>query len=113
MLFHQGRNMFHCCLNWRCHVILFWDELDVEIKAPEACVKIEENDGIYFRIYTEELFLGFSENYALCTKSMKEHGIVVLQTIFIAGKKLKSFQKLAGDFPGDFIMEMPIKGVLC
>lgn len=77
------KRVFYRCYVMRditcCHIILFWDDLDIEIKASEAYVKIEQNDGIYFRIYTEKLFLGFWENYALCTTSMKEHGIVLLQ----------------------------------
>lgn len=97
-----------CCLSWCCHIILFSDELDIEIKAPDACLKIEENDGIYFRIYAKELFLDVSENDALCTKYMKEHGIATSHS-FIAAMKLQSFRKLAEDFPGDFIKEMLIK----
>lgn len=69
--------MFPCCPEW-CY-ILFWDGSDIELKAPEGCVRAEERDGIYFRIYTEELVLGFPESGALCTESLKEHGIVLLQ----------------------------------
>lgn len=59
--------------------ILFWDRSDIELKASEDCVRAEENDGIYFRIYTEELVLSFPGSGALCIESLKEHVIVLLQ----------------------------------
>jgi len=46
------------------YYILFWDQSDIELKAPEDCVRAEENDGIYFRVYTEELVVG-SQNVVL------------------------------------------------
>lgn len=78
---------------------------------PESCVKTEKNDDIYFRIYTEELFLGFSENYALCTKSIHERKNMALccyKPLFIT-----VLQESAGEFLSYFIKEMPIKGMLC
>lgn len=51
--------------------ILFWNGSVIELKAPEDCVRAEENDEIYFRIYTEELILGFPESGALYTEYLK------------------------------------------
>lgn len=72
------------------------------VKAPEDCVRAEENDGIYFRIYTEELVLGVPEGGAIYTEYLKEHATVLLQATLYSRYEIVVLQE-AGDFPGDLI----------